>query len=110
MVSRAYGRLESRGLVERVIVGDGERITHLEVTKQGFKVARELQALQNKDYRNARVVQVGSVGLWHERRTQKSMSQSRGCAARSGMTEELVAMDVSGTALQTASDGTLNSV
>ena len=48
MISRAYARLERRGLVERVNFSDEQRATHLEITRAGFKVARELQVIQKK--------------------------------------------------------------
>jgi len=42
-VSRAYQRLESRKLVERVAMGAGAATTHLELTPAGVKLAKELR-------------------------------------------------------------------
>jgi hypothetical protein len=42
MVSRAYQRLEKRGLAERVNFNEGGRVTHLFITPAGYKLAREL--------------------------------------------------------------------
>ena len=45
MLSRCYGRMEAKGLVERVVFSDGERVTHLEIKPKGFKVAKEVAAV-----------------------------------------------------------------
>jgi hypothetical protein len=45
MLSRAYQRLEARGLVERANVTDGPRATHLYITRAGVRMGKEVAAV-----------------------------------------------------------------